>query len=72
MKYLCRFLELLNMLFLKIPLTLILIAGWLYFLADLPVPQGEHLHDSVLSLMDGALVARREARLPYRSVRFAI
>ena len=71
MKYLCSFLELLNMQFLKIPLTLILIAGWLYFLADLPVPQGEHLHDPVLSLMDGALVARHKARLPYCSVLLA-
>ena len=68
MKFLCNFLELLNMLFLKIPLKPFLIAGWLYFLADLPIPQGEHLHDPVLSLMDGALVARHEARFPYRSI----
>ena len=72
MKCLCSFLELLNILFLKIPPTLFLIAGWLYFLANLPFPQFEDLHDPVLSLMDWALVARHEARFPYRSIPLAI
>ena len=68
MKYLCSFFELLNMLFLKVPLKQLLLNSWFDFLADLPVPQGEHLHDPVLSHMNGALVARHEARLSNCSV----